>query len=145
MSKRTVHRYGGFTLVELLIVMAIIGLLAAMVAPRLLSILEEKKREATYAQLRQLQSALDMFRLDFGRAPTTAEGLMVLWAKPEQPELAAKWRKEGYLPRKAQDGWKRDFDYKAPGPDGKPYDVLSYGADGQPGGEGMNVDMSLWD
>lgn len=135
----------GFTLIELLIVMAIIGLLAALVAPKVMGHLDKAKVDSTTAQLTKIQTSMDMFRLDFGRYPTAEEGLSILWTKPDKKELAAKWKRDGYLGKKPQDGWKHDFEYKVPGPNSKDYDVISLGADGKTGGEGADADISIWD
>lgn len=131
----------GFTLVELLVVMVIIGLLAALVAPRFLRQEEKAKIKAARAQIELLSTALDTLRLDVGRYPTTQEGLEALRRQPGGME---RW--DGpYLKREVPlDPWGKAYAYRSPGEHG-PYDLLSYGADGTPGGEGDNRDVTSWE
>lgn len=130
----------GFTLVELLIVMIILGLLAALVAPKLFQKVGSSKQKAAKAQISMFESALDAFRLDVGRYPTTEEGLQALRKNPGVP----KW--EGpYLPKDIpKDPWGNDYVYKYPGEHGE-YDIYSLGADGREGGEGENADIVSWE
>jgi len=131
----------GFTLVELLVVMVIIGLLAALVVPRFVRQEEKAKVKATQAQIELLGTALDTFRLDVGRYPTTQEGLNAL---RRQPGDAQKW--DGpYLKKEVPlDPWGKAYLYESPGKHGV-YDLYSYGADGVPGGEGDNRDVTSWE
>ena len=131
----------GFTLVELLVVMVIIGLLAALVAPRFVRQEEKAKLKAARAQIELLGTALDTFRLDVGRYPTTEEGLEALMRKPGGLE---RW--DGpYLKKEVPaDPWGRAYLYTSPGQRG-PYDLFSYGADGSPGGDGDNRDITSWE
>jgi general secretion pathway protein G len=134
----------GFTLIELLVVMIILGLLAALVAPKFFNKVSDSKIKTTKTQIELLGSALDGFYLDVGRYPTTSEGLNALLEKPANvPEN--KW-KGPYLPKKIipKDAWGNEFIYKSPGENGL-YDLLSYGADGQPGGEGDAKDIVSWE
>ncbi len=132
----------GFTLIELLVVMVIIGLLASLVAPKLFNKLGSSKIKAAKAQIEMIGTALDAFRLDVGRYPTTQEGLQVLWKNPGNIK---KW--DGpYLPKPVlADPWGNPYIYKSPGADGKPYDLESLGADGKTGGTGEDKDISIWD
>jgi general secretion pathway protein G len=131
----------GFSLIELLVVMVIIGLLAALVAPRFIRQEEKAKLKAARAQVELLGTALDTFRLDVGRYPTSQEGLEAL---RRQPGGVERW--DGpYLKKDVPaDPWGKPYVYRSPGDHGA-YDLLSYGADGVPGGEGDNRDVTSWE
>ncbi len=131
----------GFTLIELLVVMVIIGLLAALVGPRFIRQEEKAKVKAAKAQIELLSTSLDTFRLDVGRYPTSQEGLEALRTQPGGLE---RW--DGpYLKKDVPlDPWGKPYIYKSPGDHG-PFDILSYGADGAPGGDGDNHDISSWE
>lgn len=129
----------GFTLVELLVVMAILVLLAGVVGPRVLNYLGSSKSKAAKVQIEALATSLELFHIDVGRYPSTSEGLRALVAKPAS---AAVWN--GPYLKKSEvpvDPWGRDFVYAAPGKRG-PFDLSSLGADGAPGGEGENADVT---
>ena len=131
---------GGFTLIELLIVMIILGLLAALVAPRMFGKVGTSKQKAAKAQMSLFETALDTYRLDMGKYPTTEQGLKALREKPQD---ADSW--DGpYLPKEIPlDPWGQAYVYTCPGEHGD-YDIQSYGADKQPGGEGENIDIGNW-
>lgn len=140
-SRRRAQR--GFTLIELVIVMAIIALLAALVGPQLFGQLEGSKGKATKAQIEMLATALDSFRLDNGRYPKQEEGLDALVTRPTN---VATWAGP-YLRKKdlPKDGWGNAFVYEIPGKRATVgYDLYSLGADGKPGGEGENADFGNW-
>lgn len=139
MAKKS-RRTKGFTLIELLIVIIIIGLLAALVGPRLFSKVSTAKQKAAKAQIELFGTALDALRLDVGRYPTTEEGLTALREKPSGMEG---W-KGPYLPKEIpKDPWGKAYVYKCPGEHGE-YDLISYGLDGVEGGEGENQDIVSW-
>jgi len=139
--KEKPHRHAGFTLIELMIVLFILGLLAALVAPRLMGRVGKAKQKTAQAQIQMLATALDLYHLDVGRYPTDEEGLRSLYAKPES---LSSWSGP-YLDKAVpKDPWARDYVYKCPGEHG-PYDLYSLGADGQPGGEGENADITNWE
>jgi general secretion pathway protein G len=129
----------GFTLIEILVVMVIIGLIAALVGPRLFPKLGKGKQSAAKAQIELLGQALDQFRLDVERYPTTQEGLNVLWINPN----IEKW--DGpYLKKELPvDPWGKAYIYQCPGTNGD-YDLFSYGRDGALGGEGEDQDIVSW-
>lgn len=140
MKKREKKRGNGFTLVEILVVIIIIGLLAALVGPRLFGKVSTAKLSAAKAQIELFGTALDTFRLDVGRYPTTEEGLKALREKPSGVEG---WNGP-YLPKEIPlDPWKKPYIYKSPGDHGD-YDLISYGLDGTEGGEGENQDVVSW-
>jgi general secretion pathway protein G len=132
--------HAGFTLLELLVVMVIIGLLAGYVAPRFFAQVGKSEVKVAMAQLDALEKALDQYRLDVGKYPTTEQGLGAL---NEKPAGEAKWA--GHYLKKAvpPDPWGRPYVYKKPGEHGE-YDLLSYGKDGQPGGSGEDADITSW-
>jgi general secretion pathway protein G len=132
------HR--GFTLVELLVVMVIIGLLATLVAPGLFKQLGKGQVSAAKAQIASLEQALDKFRLDVGRYPTTQEGLSSLVSNPGIENWDGPYVKTGTI----TDPWKRPYQYQAPGTHGE-FDIFSYGRDGNPGGEGEDKDITSWE
>lgn len=135
------ERQKGFTLIELLIVMVILGLLAALVGPRMFGKVGKSKQKAAKAQISLFETALDTYRLDVGKYPTTDQGLQAL---REQPDGVEKW--DGpYLPKKVPpDPWGNAYVYRSPGEHGD-YDILSLGADGSPGGEGEDADVVSWE
>ena len=130
-----------FTLVELIVVVIIIGLLAGLVLPQFIRQEEKAKLRTTKAQIELFGTALDTFRLDVGRYPTTDEGLQALRQKPGGLE---RW--DGPYLRKdlPLDPWSKPYAYRSPGEHG-PYDIVSYGADGTPGGDGDNRDITSWE
>lgn len=130
----------GFTLIELLVVMVILGLLAALVGPRMFGHVGAANQKAAKTQIEMLGQALDAFRLDVGRYPTTSEGLSALVTNPGVDGWNGPYLKKG-LPN---DPWKRPYLYESPGQHGD-YDLVSYGADGAPGGEGENKDVNSWE
>ncbi len=134
------RKEAGFSLIELLIVMVILGLLAALVAPKMFGKAEKAKQNAAQAQIAYFESALDTYRLDVGKFPSIEQGLQALRMNPDESK---KW--EGpYLPKEIPlDPWGNPYVYKHPGEHGY-YDLISYGADGLPGGEGENTDIVNW-
>jgi len=140
MEERMREKQRGFTLIEILVVIIIIGMLAALVGPKLFGKVGMAKSKAAKAQIELFGTALDAFRLDAGRYPTTDEGLKAL---REQPAGVNNWQGP-YLPKEIPaDPWGRPYVYKSPGDHGE-YDLLSYGLDGVEGGDGENQDVTSW-
>ena len=136
-------RQAGFTLIEMMVVMVIIGLLMALVGPRFIRQEEKARVRAARAQIELLGTALDTFRLDIGRYPTSQEGLGALMQRPfGLDRWDGPYLKKGNVPK---DPWDRPYYYRSPGEGGRPYDLLSYGADGAPGGDGDNRDITSWE
>jgi len=136
-------RMGGrFTLVELMVVVVILGVLGTIIMPRIMDRPEQARVSAARAQIRNLESALRMFRLDVGRYPTSSEGLRALVSDPGADGWDGPYLEHGRLP---QDPWNRDFVYMSPGRDGRDYDLLSYGRDGESGGDGYDAEIRNWE
>jgi general secretion pathway protein G len=138
------RRQAGFTLIEIMVVIVILGLLAALVVPRLVGRTEEAKRTQTRVQIKNIQQALELFKLDNGFYPSTDQGLDALVRTPESGRIPKTYRKGGYLERIPKDPWGNPYAYVSPGQHGD-YDISSYGADGVPGGEGEDADVNSWD
>ena len=136
----------GFTLIELMVVIIILGLLAGLVLPKIIGREEEAKVSAAKVQIKAFESALDGFKLDNGFYPDTDQGLQALIKKPEAGRIPDKWREGGYLKpaRIPKDPWGKDYLYFAPGGESREYEIISYGADGEQGGEGKNADIESW-
>jgi general secretion pathway protein G len=135
------RKQAGFTLIEIMVVMVIIGLLMALVGPNLIGRSEKAKTQAAAMQIERLGTVLDTFRLDIGRYPSTQEGLQALVQRPSGLE---RW--DGPYLNKAvpKDPWDRPYVYRSPGDGGRPYDIYSLGADGAPGGQDQNRDITSW-
>ncbi|MBI2822083.1 MAG: type II secretion system major pseudopilin GspG [Acidobacteria bacterium] len=142
MVKRRKRNSGcrGFSLIELIVVLVILGLLAAVVGPAVMRRLSGSRSQIAKIQIAQFEESLDLFNFDVGRYPTTEEGLRALIENPGNlPNWSGPYLKKG-VPR---DPWNRDYAYRTPGQHGE-YDLYSLGADGQEGGEGENADVGSW-
>jgi len=137
----SIRKKDGFTLVELLVVIFIIGLLAGIVGPQIMGKTEKAKIAKTQAQMIHVEQALDQFYLDTGRYPTTQEGIQALITNPGIEGWDGNYLTKQKMPT---DGWNRPFQYQSPGTHGD-YDITSYGKDGTPGGEGENADVVSWE
>ena len=133
----------GFTLIEILVVVVILSVLAVLIVPRIMDRPDEARVIAAKSDVRAIISALKLYKLDSGVYPSTEQGLQALVKKPETGEIPRNWKSSGYLDRMPRDPWKNDYQYLNPGLHGD-IDVFSFGADGQPGGEGVNADIGTW-
>ena len=131
----------GFTLIELMVVLVIIGVLAALIVPNVLDRADDARVTAARTDVNNLMQALKLYRLDNQRYPSSAQGLTALVAKPTEAPVPPNWRP--YLDKLPSDPWNRAYQYLSPGLHGE-VDVLSLGADGQPGGEGRDADVGSW-
>ncbi len=136
----------GFTLIELLVVLVIIGILAGYVGPRIMGHPDEAKRTMAGAQIGSLETALESYRLDNGNYPSTEQGLQALIEAPSSGKPALKWREGGYLKKRKlpTDPWGNAYVYLSPGTHSD-FDIISYGADGESGGEGVDADINNWE
>ena len=136
----------GFTLIELMVVIVILGILAGLIIPRIMGRPEEARRMKARVQMESIETALKLYKLDNGSYPTTEQGLQALVEAPSAGELAKNWRKGGYLEkgRVPKDPWDNEYVYLSPGVSGD-YDLISYGKDGQPGGEEDDADINSWE
>lgn len=141
MNKRA-NRQSGFTLLELMVVVVILGILASVVVPNLLGNKEKADQQKAITDIVALENALDMYRLDNNVYPTTDQGLEALVSKPSNPE-PRNYRADGYIRRLPKDPWGNDYQYLSPGDHGR-VDVFTLGADGQEGGEEANADIGNW-
>ncbi len=136
----------GFTLIELMVVIVILGILAGLIIPRIMGRPEEAKQLKAKIQIESLETALKLYKLDNGTYPDTEQGLQALVEKPESGLLPKKWREGGYLEkgRLPKDPWGNDFVYLSPGVHDD-YDITSFGADGVPGGDDKDKDINSWE
>lgn len=145
-QRRSLRRFRhAFTLIEILVVIVVIAILATLVAPNIFQHVGAAKDATARSQMEMLGAALDAYRLDNGTYPTTAEGLAALWQKPATGDLP-NWRGPYLRKDVPLDPWGHTYQYVAPGNvNVNGYDLLSYGADGQPGGEGEDADLAAWE
>jgi general secretion pathway protein G len=132
----------GFTLIEIMVVVIIIGLLAAVVVPQFLGRVDDARVAKSKQDIQALETALTMYKLDNFTYPTSELGLKALVEKPNDPNVK-NWRSGGYLKHLNKDPWGNEYQYVIPGQHGE-YDLYSFGADGMPGGEGVNSDIGNW-
>ena len=137
------RRYSGFTLIEIMVVVVIMGVLAAMLVPRLMGRTDDARILAAKQDIATLMQALKLYRLDNQRYPTTEQGLQALIARPTNGPQPANWKSGGYIDRLNKDPWGNIYQYMSPGTRSE-VDIFSYGADGQPGGTGNDADIGSW-
>lgn len=143
LNQKTSFRARGFTLIEIMVVIVILGVLAALVVPKVMSRPDEARMAAARQDIAAIQQALKLYRLDNMRYPTTEQGLQALVSKPTIAPIPENWSARGYLERLPKDPWGAPYQYLQPGLHGE-IDIISLGADGAPGGEGSDADIGSW-
>jgi len=143
-KKRPLLGQGGFTLIEIMVVITILSILAALVVPKFLGRADDAKITAAMVQLKSVEEALSLYKLDNGIYPSTEQGLEALISKPTIGVIPRNWKRGGYLGKLPLDPWRGEFQYLSPGSD-NPYDLMSYGADGEEGGEEAAADIDAHD
>ncbi len=136
-------RARGFTLIEIMVVVVILGILAALVAPNVIRRIDDAQIAKAKQDIRAYETALNLFRLDNFKYPTTDQGLQSLVQQPGDPSIR-NWKPGGYIDGLRKDPWGNEYHYVNPGSKGKEYDLYTLGADGQEGGEGLNGDVGNW-
>jgi general secretion pathway protein G len=136
------RRARGFTLIEIMVVVSILAILAALVIPNVIGQSDDAKRKAAAVEIGTLKRALQMYYLDNGRYPSTEQGLQALVTKPTVAPIPNNWKAGGYLEKVNPDPWKNAYQYVNPGLSGAPFEVFSYARDGKPGGEGPDEDIT---
>ena len=134
----------GFTLIEIMVVIAILGIMAAFIVPKLVGHTDTAKVTGAKQDIATIKQSLILYKLDNQRYPTTEQGLQALVTKPCSGPAANGWMSDGYLEKIPKDPWGNPYQYLCPGIHGE-FDIFSYGADGQPGGEGLNADIGSWE
>lgn len=142
--KMRLAQAAGFTLIELMVVIVILGILAGLVIPRITEKPEEARRVKAELQIQELSSALKEFKIDNGFYPSTEQGLQALVEKPAVGKTPRNYPSNGYMDKIPKDPWGNDYVYISPGEHGD-FDIISYGADGEEGGEGNNADVKSWE
>ncbi len=143
MTPKVQRGQGGFTLIEILVVVVILGILASIIVPKIMKRPEEARRTKAKMDIKAIETALNLYRLDNGLYPSTEQGLDALVTKPTTGIIPKNWKEEGYLDKDPKDPWGNPFVYLSPGLH-KEFDLESYGADGVDGGEGKDADVENW-
>jgi general secretion pathway protein G len=138
------RKQGGFTLIEIMVVVVILGILAALVVPQVMNRPDQAKVTVAKGDIKAIGAALDMYKLDNYSYPSTQQGLDALVEKPGGNPQPKNWNRDGYLKRVPKDPWGNEYQYLSPGTQGA-YDLYSYGADGKQGGSELNADIGNWD
>ena len=145
MQVSRLRRERGFTLIEIMVVVVILGVLAAIIVPQFLSRPDEAKVTKAKVDMKSIEEALGLFKLDNGFYPSTDQGPKALVTKPETGRIPARYSVSAYLKKVPVDPWEKPYVYLSPGVVNRDYDLISYGADGQPGGEGFDADIKSWE
>ena len=133
----------GLTLLEMIVVLAIIALVAALIVPSIIGRPDQARVTVAKTDIRTISAALKMYQLDNGSYPTTDQGLAALAARPSNGPVPANWSPSGYLEQVPRDPWGRPYAYRSPGEGGSGFEIVSFGKDGKPGGEGVNEDIKI--
>ena len=141
-SKGLQPRESGFTLIEIMVVVVILGILAALVAPNVISRIDDAQINRAKQDIRAIESAMQLYRLDNFKYPTTDQGIEALVSQPADPTIR-NWRAGGYLDKVPKDPWGMEYQYLYPGQNSE-FDIFTLGADAQPGGDGINGDIGNW-
>ena len=138
------YKQRGFTLIEIMVVVVILGILAALVVPQVMNRPDQAKVTVAKGDIKAIGAALDMYKLDNYSYPSTQQGLDALVEKPGGNPQPKNWNRDGYLKRVPKDPWGNEYQYLSPGTQGQ-FDLYSYGADGKQGGSDLNADIGNWD
>lgn len=144
MRRSPFPRSRGFTLIEIIVVVSIIAILAALIGPQVLGQVDKARVTKARQDIQSLETALDLYKLDNFKFPTTDQGLEALVKKPDDPSVR-NWKPGGYIKKMSKDPWGNEYRYLSPGTHGGDYDLYTLGADGEAGGDGTDADIGNWD
>lgn len=136
-------RKSGFTLLEVLVVVVILGILAAVIVPKIMGRPEQARRVKAQVDIKSIETALNLYKIDSGTYPNTEQGLFALVSKPDTGDIPRNWKSGGYLDKVPNDPWGNEYIYISPGEQGD-FDLVSYGSDGEEGGDGDYADINNW-
>ena len=143
-NRHKLNKHAGFTLIEVIVVLVILGILASIVVPKVVSRTDQAQVVKAKQDLRAMESALQMYRVDNFNYPSTDQGLQALSSKPSSGNEPKNWQPGGYIKKVPKDPWGNEYQYLSPGEKGD-FDIYSLGADGRPGGDNANQDIGNWD
>ncbi len=141
------RKNAGFTLIEIMVVVVILGILGTFLVPKIINRPDEARLTKVRNDIKAIESALKLYKIDNGFYPTTEQGLQALIEKPDREPIPRNWKKGGYLDSEQppKDAWGNDYVYRSPGSEDRDYEIISYGADGKEGGEEMNADIKSYE
>lgn len=145
--KKVFKDKAGFTLIEIMVVVVILGILATFLVPNIINRPDEARITKVKNDIKAIESALKLYKIDNGFYPTTEQGLMALIEEPDIEPIPRNWKKGGYLNSEEppKDAWGNEYIYRSPGSEERDYEIISYGADGKEGGEGINADIKSYE
>jgi len=146
-TKKGFKNKSGFTLIEIMVVVVILGILATFLVPKIINRPDEARITKVRNDIKAIESALKLYKIDNGFYPTTEQGLMALIEEPDIEPIPRNWKKGGYLNSEEppKDAWGNEYIYRSPGSEERDYEIISYGADGKEGGEGINADIKSYE